>query len=165
MSRIGSRPLRAAVIGAGAMGRHHARLCAEIEGVNLVGVVDQDPAIQAQAEARYQTRTFSDCRSLLQAEDLDFAVIAVPTHEHFPVARTLIEHGIHVLIEKPLALNAEEARKLISLARDRGINLGVGHVERFNPAVMALKQHLEQGELGRIFQINVQRISGFPPRV
>ncbi len=101
-------PLRAAVIGIGAMGRHHARLCAETDSVSLAGVVDRDPAIRAQAAARYQTQGYADCRTLLHAQDLDFAIVAVPTQEHYPVASTLIGHGVHVLVEKPLALSAEK---------------------------------------------------------
>jgi UDP-N-acetylglucosamine 3-dehydrogenase len=165
MSFLGTGPLRAAVIGVGAMGRNHARICDEMDGVALVGVVDRDPVVRSQVAARCHTRSFADYESLLEAEDIDFAVVAVPTQEHFPTASALIEHGVHVLVEKPLAPGTEAGCALIEQARARGVKLGVGHVERFNPAVMALKERLDKGELGRIFQISVQRISGFPPRV
>lgn len=160
-----AKPLRTAVIGVGAMGRHHARICSEMDGVILAGIADRDPQIRAWAASRYQTQTYADCRELCQAEELDFAIVSVPTQEHYQVASTLIERGVHVLVEKPLALSAEEACDLIAQARAQGVKLGVGHVERFNPAIIALKEHLDQNVLGRIFQVSVQRISGFPPRV
>lgn len=165
MERAGREPLRAAVIGVGAMGRQHARVCDEMDSVNLVGVVDPDAAMRGQVAARYHTRGFADHDSLLEAEEIDFAIVAVPTRGHFSVASVLIDRGIHVLVEKPLASRPSQARVLIDQARVRGVKLGVGHVERFNPAIMALKEYLSRGELGRIFQISVQRISGFPPRV
>jgi predicted dehydrogenase len=147
------------------MGRHHARICAEMDSVSLVGVVDPDPAIRAQVAARYYTESFADHHSLLKNQIPDIAVVAVPTRWHYPIASSLLEHGVHVLIEKPIASTAEEGWALIALARRLGLRLGVGHVERFNPAITALKQHLDRGALGRIFQISVRRISGFPPRM
>jgi predicted dehydrogenase len=149
----------------GAIGRQHARVCAEMEDVALVGVVDPDPAARAQAAARHHTQGFANHQDLLAAEEVDFAIVAVPTQVHYPVASALIERGIHVLVEKPLAARPAQARALIDEARDRGVELGVGHIERFNPAIVALKERLNRGELGHIFQINVQRISGFPPRI
>lgn len=157
--------LRVAVIGIGAMGRNHVRLCADIPEVELVGIADPDPEARAQAAARFRTQAFADYRALLDTQKPDLAVLATPTQWHFPIGRDLIRRGIHLLVEKPIALTLEEGCALIDQARECGVRLGVGHVERFNPAIMALKQHLEQGALGRIFQLSVRRISGFPPRV
>lgn len=159
-----NRP-RAAVIGAGAMGKHHARLYAAMDHVSLVGVADPDAEARAQVARRYHTRAFSNYRTLLDAEKPDLVSLAVPTEFHYPIASDMIERGIHVLVEKPIALTIAEGRSLIEQASEQGVKLGVGHVERFNPAVTALKEHLDRGELGQVFQISARRISGFPPRV
>ena len=157
--------LRAAVIGVGTMGKHHARLYANMDGIELVGVADPDPAARAQVAGRYHTRGFADYRTMLEAERPDIVSLAVPTRLHYPLASDLIERGIHVLVEKPIALTVEEGQSLVEQARARGVKLGVGHVERFNPAVTALKERLDRGELGQVFQISARRISGFPPHV
>ena len=162
---MGERSLKAAVIGVGSMGRHHARLCADMPGVDLVGIVDTDQETRSQAAERYHTGSYADCRALLEDVRPDIAVVSIPTKWHYPVASYLMERGVHVLIEKPLALTVQEGFTLIRLAGEYGVKLGVGHVERFNPAVMALKQRLDAGQLGRIFQVSVRRIGGFPPRV
>jgi predicted dehydrogenase len=147
------------------MGNHHTRLLAGMEGVKLVGVADPNPEVCAQVALRYGARAFADVDSLLEEADPDFASVAVPTREHYPVARILLERGIHVLVEKPIALTVEEGQSLIDLAGRHGPKLGVGHIERFNPAVTALKECLDAGQLGRAFQMSVRRIGGFPPRV
>jgi UDP-N-acetylglucosamine 3-dehydrogenase len=102
---------------------------------------------------------------LLDVEKPEIVTLAVPTCNHYSVASDLIERGIHVLVEKPIASTVEEGRSLVEQARARGVKLGVGHIERFNPAVIALKERLDRGALGSLFQISVCRISGFPPRV
>jgi predicted dehydrogenase len=157
-------PLRAAVVGVGAMGRHHARIYAEMAEVELVAVADTDPEALSQAMARHHVPGFSDYRVMTEAEKPDFVSLAVPTSGHCLIATDLIERGIHVLVEKPITISIEEGRKLIGRARACGVDLSVGHVERFNPVVVALKQHLDQGRLGKLLQISVRRISGFPPR-
>lgn len=157
--------VRAAVIGVGAMGKHHARIYADMEEVELVGVADPDAKTRAQVAERHHTRGFEDYCTLLEEEKPDLVSLAVPTKWHYPIASDLIDRGIHVLVEKPFTLTLEEGRLLIEQARSRGAKLGVGHIERFNPAIIELKGRLEAGELGRVFQIGVRRISGFPPRV
>ena len=124
--------LRLAVIGVGHLGREHARILAGMPEAELVGVVDTN-ADQAEAVARrLSTRPFTDHRLLL--EQIDAAVIAVPTRHHHTVAADFIRHGIPLLIEKPLAANLEQAEMLVDLARRHGTMLQVGHIERFNPA-------------------------------
>jgi UDP-N-acetylglucosamine 3-dehydrogenase len=91
--------------------------------------------------------------------------VAVPTQEHFATARALIERGVHVLIEKPITETEEQGNALTKLAADRNVVLGVGHVERFNPAVLALKAHLNKGALGRVFHVRATRIGPFPARI
>jgi predicted dehydrogenase len=126
--------LRLAVIGVGHLGKEHARILAGLPGVDLVGVADAR-AEQADAVARRcRTRAFADHRPLLELEQLDAAVIAVPTVQHHAVAADCLRKGIALLVEKPLASNLEEADELVALARRRGTLLQVGHIERFNPA-------------------------------
>jgi UDP-N-acetylglucosamine 3-dehydrogenase len=157
--------LRAAVIGVGARGRNHVRLCVELETVSLVGVADPDPTARGPVASRHHVQGFANYRRLVEAEKPDFALLAVPAQWQVPIALDLIERGIHVLLETPIAMTAEEGRTLTDRARACGVTLGVGYVERFNPAMTALKKRIQRGELGRIFQINVCRIGGFHPRV
>lgn len=128
--------LRVAVIGVGHLGRHHARVFAGIEGVELVGVADARLE-QAQAVAGpLSVRALSDYRLLL--DEVDAVSIAVPTFLHREVGSAFLERGIHCMIEKPLAGNRSDAEHLVHLARSTGATLQVGHIERFNPALDAL---------------------------
>jgi predicted dehydrogenase len=156
-----SAPLQTAVIGAGQMGRLQARVVSECEATELVAVVDSDPAAERVARAaRAEWLPSADGLG-----PLDLAIVAVPTAEHAAVATPLLEAGVPVLVEKPLAATVEEAEALIATAAHAGVPLGVGHVERFNPAVQALQAKLAAGELGRVFQVRAERLSPFPVRV
>ena len=157
--------LRAAVIGVGAMGKHHARVYSELENVELVGVADPDPSVRDLVAARCHTRGYVDYRKLVEVEKPEVVSLVVPTCYHYAIARDLVERGVHVLVEKPITDTIEEGRALVRQAEARGVKLGVGHIERFNPAVIALKERLDRGELGAPFQVSVRRIGGFPPRV
>ncbi len=157
--------LRVAVIGVGAMGRNHARVYWEMPDVALVGVADADAAAAEAVARRYGTRAYTDYRRLLDEQMPDAVTVAVPTIDHAPVALDAIVRGIHLLIEKPIAFSVDKAREIIVAAADAGVCFTVGHVERFNPAVIALKAHLEAGELGRVFQIDARRQGPFPARV
>ena len=157
--------LRVAVIGVGSMGRNHARVYADLPDVTLVAVADPSPASAAQAARQFGGTAYTDYLAMLDAEQPDAVTIAVPTSEHLAVALQVIERGIHVLIEKPIAHTVEEARRIIAAAARAGVRLMVGHIERFNPAVIALKDRLRSGELGRVFQIDARRQGPFPARV
>lgn len=133
-------PLRVAVIGAGHLGRHHARLYAAISGADLVGVADISLGrAQAVAES-YGARPVDDYRELIG--QVDAVSIAVPTEAHFRVARDFIDAGKAVLIEKPFTRSLGEADELLDLADRKGVPIQVGHIERFNPAYIAAKSHL-----------------------
>jgi UDP-N-acetylglucosamine 3-dehydrogenase len=157
--------LRIGVIGVGSMGLNHARVCADLPDVVVAGIADQNLAAAEAAAARYGGRAYADYRQLLAGETLDAAVIAVPTVDHHEVGMAAIERGLHLLIEKPIAYTVDEAQSLIAAAEAAGVCLMIGHIERFNPAVMALKTRLEAGELGKIFQIDAHRQGPFPARV
>ncbi len=136
------RPLRIAVIGVGYLGRHHARIYAALPGVELVAVVDVDAQRAQQVAAEYGCAAFSDFKTLIG--QVDAASVAVPTALHYPVAAALLEHGVHLLLEKPMAATCKEADDLIALADRRRCVLQVGHVERFNPGVRALRRALKE---------------------
>lgn len=150
--------LKAGVIGVGYLGRFHAQKFAALEGVDLVGVVDADPARAQQVAQEVGTRAFTDYRPLLDSR-VDLVSIAVPTQHHFAAARAFLEAGVHILLEKPVTQTVEEAEKLIELAREKSLVFQVGHLERFNPAVLALK-----GVLKNPMFIESHRLAPFKPR-
>lgn len=134
--------IRFAVIGAGHLGRIHARLLDSIDEVQLIGIADPSHAARRAAAAECGAATFPDPRPLLG--HIDAAVVATPTHCHHAVAMELLRQGVHVLIEKPLASNMEQADELIRTARSQRRVLQVGHVERFNPALQAARPYLRR---------------------
>jgi predicted dehydrogenase len=151
-------PVRAGVVGTGHMGQYHVLVYAELPGVELVGVADIDGDRAATVAARYETQAFSDHRQLVGR--VDVASVAVPTEQHFHVARDLLEAGISVLVEKPMTPTLEEARELFAVAARSGAILHVGHVERFNGAVDELKRLVTAPIL-----IESRRLGPFIPRV
>src|SRR6476659_3547355 len=155
------RPLRVGVVGVGVMGSNHARVFAGLPGTELVGVADPDDK-----QADFVARTLgcvavSDVNELLE-RDVDAITIAAPTHLHRDIALACIARGVHVMVEKPIAPSVEEGREIINVARRAGVTLMVGHVERFNPAVAAIK-HAISGE--DILSIAITRVGPFPPRM
>src|SRR5215471_7396394 len=154
-------PLRLGVVGVGVMGCNHARVLAEMPGVRLVGVADPDGK-QAETVGRTLGCTaVPDVRDLLEL-GVDAVSIAAPTHLHRSVALAAIGRGVHVLVEKPIASSVEEGREIIAAARRAGVTLMVGHVERFNPAVQAIKEALRDED---ILSIAITRVGPFPPRM
>ena len=131
------------------IGRHHARLLQASPRVAFAGAVD--PAGDRFASVRYEALLFADLGALLSAGTPDFAIVAVPTEEHVSAVSTLAAEGVHVLVEKPLAATAAEGRALIDVCRAAGIHAAVGHVERFNPALLELRRRTQEGQLGQVF--------------
>ena len=146
------------------MGRHHARVIAESPETELVVIVDPSEAVDELAY-RHRSARLDSIEELLAGTPPDAAVVAVPTADHAEVAAMLLKADIPVLVEKPIAATAEEAAMLVELAERRGLPLTVGHVERFNPAVTALRDKLRSEELGRVFQVHARRLSPFPLRI
>jgi predicted dehydrogenase len=149
--------LRVGVVGVGYLGSFHAEKYARMEDVDLVGVVDTDGERAARVSAALGVAGFTDHRLLFGA--VDAVSIAVPTVDHFHVGQAFLEHGVDVLIEKPITARLEEADALIALAESRGRILQVGHLERFNPAVAALQDVLDEPQF-----IESQRLSVFKNR-
>jgi len=157
--------LNVGVIGVGAMGKNHARVFANLPQVQLVAVADVDEDAVRQVAHTYRAHAYTDYRGMLDHESLDLVSIAVPTRLHLPVALDVMSRGLHCLIEKPIAASVEEGEQIVAAARQAGVKVTVGHIERFNPAVLELKRRLSLGQLGRVFQIHARRVGPFPPRV
>src|SRR5215467_2766030 len=157
-------PIDVAVIGVGAFGRNHARVYHELmqEGlpVRLAAVVDQDTARADEIAQQYGARAFGSVEQMIATRgEIQAASVTVPTIHHLKVARTLMEAGVDVLIEKPLAVSLKEADELVSLAKNSSRIAQVGHLERFNPAVRATLPYLT-----RPMFFEVHRLSVFTPR-
>ncbi len=158
-------PTRVAVIGVGSMGRNHVRVYKELPNVELVGIVDANAETREKLGKLYGVRAYSDYHEMMEREKPEAVSVAVPTFAHFSVARELLEAGCQVLVEKPIAANCTEAEDLIATAERTGNILMVGHIERFNPAVIELKRRLDKGQLGRPFQIHARRLGPYPSRI
>ena len=157
--------LKAAVIGVGTMGRNHARVYAQMADVRLVAVADPDAKALEPAVRSYKARPYADYVQMLDEEKPDLVSVTVPTRFHREVAVAVMEHEVHVFLEKPIAASVAEGQTIIDCACSEGVKLAVGHIERFNPAVIELKRQLDAGQLGRIFQIHARRVGPFPRRV
>ena len=151
------KKLRTAVIGVGYLGQFHAEKYAQLENSELLAVVDADPKRAEELAARLNTRGVTDYRQIIG--EVDAVSIVVPTRYHFSVTKDFLDRGVHVLLEKPITTTLAEADELIALAKERGVVLQVGHLERFNPAVVAL-----EGVLTRPGFIESIRIAPFKPR-
>lgn len=149
--------LRLGVVGVGALGQHHARVCAGVPGARLVGVFDLDRSRAETAAARHGCRAFDSVEQLVA--EVDAACVAVPTVDHHRVARALLEAGKGALVEKPITATLAEADDLIAVAAARGSVLQVGHVERFNPAAEILRRNVTQPRF-----VEVHRLGAFPAR-
>jgi len=148
---------KAAVIGVGSLGRHHARIYSELEGVELVAVCDTDEARAREYAEQYGCRAVADYRELAGA--IDAASVAAPTVDHARIGCDLLAAGVATLIEKPIAASLEEADRLVAAARDADAVLQIGHVERFNPAVRAAA-----GVVTTPRFIECHRLAAFTPR-
>src|SRR5437667_8127160 len=153
--------LRVGVVGVGIMGQNHARGFADVPGVRLVGVADPDRKQRNFVAGAVGCAGHADVESLL-AGGVDAVTIAAPTHLHRDLALCCIQRGVHVLVEKPIAPSVEEGRAIIAAARHARVALMVGHVERFNPTVEAIKNAICDED---ILSIAITRVGPFPPRM
>ncbi len=149
--------LKVGVFGVGHLGKIHLNNWKEIEGVELIGFFDPSPENAKEVNEKYQLASFENAEQLMDACDL--VDIVAPTTEHFEISKAAITKGKHVFVEKPLANTMDEARELLKLAKEANIKFQVGHVERFNPAFLALKDYT----INPMF-IEVHRLAQFNPR-
>ena len=153
--------LRIGVVGVGVMGSNHARVLAEMAGVELVGVADPDRGQRELVSRTLGCPAFPDMDELFAA-GVDAVTIAAPTHLHHDLALECISRGVHPMVEKPIAPTVEEGRAIVAAARRAGVTLMVGHVERFNPAVQSIKRAIKNQD---ILSIAITRVGPFPPRM
>ncbi|HEX4058923.1 MAG TPA: Gfo/Idh/MocA family oxidoreductase [Galbitalea sp.] len=153
--------LRAGLLGVGAMGRHHARVLREVDGVELVAIADPggDPYGVAGV-----LPVLPDIDALIAA-GIDLAVVAVPTQFHEDAALRLADAGIHTLVEKPIAHTVDAGARMVEAFASRGLVGAVGHIERFNPALQELRGRIAAGDLGEVYQIATRRQGPFPARI
>ena len=152
-----SQRVKVGVAGVGHMGKEHARIYSELQEAELVGVHDSNPDTARKIAAKCKTRAFGSLEEMVDA--VDAASIVTPTSTHLAIAEPFLKRGKHVLVEKPIAMDTGEARKLVDLAEKHGAKLAVGHVERFNPVLVALEERL-----GRPRFIEAHRLSPYPGR-
>lgn len=145
------------VIGVGSLGFHHARILREVPGARMMGIYDTDAARVAKVADELGVRAFGSLEDLLQ--EVEAAVVAVPTVAHHEVAMEALRRGVHLLIEKPLASSIQEADELVTLAQERGVLVGTGHVERFNSALRAAEQYVRAPRF-----VESHRLAPFNPR-
>jgi UDP-N-acetylglucosamine 3-dehydrogenase len=153
--------LRVGVVGVGVMGSNHARVLSELQGVKLVGIADPDRKRREFVAGKLGCAAFDEAAGLI-AHGVDAVTIAAPTHLHRDIATACAAHGIHILVEKPIAPTVEESRAVVAAARRAGVTLMVGHVERFNPAVQSIKRAIQDQD---ILSIAITRVGPFPPRM
>lgn len=154
------KKIRVSVIGVGNMGQNHARIYSELDGVELVGVVDKSASRGKRIARKYGIKYYPDYNEVIP--QIDVASIVVNTESHYPVAMDFIKKGKHIMIEKPLTKEISEAEKIIKFSQEKGVILQVGHVERFNPAYQELKEILRDK---KPFAITTRRLSPYDPRV
>jgi UDP-N-acetylglucosamine 3-dehydrogenase len=153
--------LRAGLIGLGSMGRHHARVLRGLEGVELVAVADASGDPHGVAGG---LDVLPDIDALLKV-GVDYVAVVVPTIYHEPVALAIAEAGVNALVEKPLGHDVASSQRIAEAFESRGLVGGVGHIERYNPAIQSLRSRLENGELGDVYQIATRRQGPFPARI
>ena len=156
--------LKVGVVGTGAMGQNHVRIYHEMNNVELVGIADVDENRVNSLTKQYNTEGFTDYRQLFE-QDLDAVSIVVPTKMHRQVVIEALEAGLDVLVEKPIADTIENANAMIAKAEETNKILMVGHIERFNPAILRLKEIIDSGILGKIVSISTRRVGPYNPRI
>ncbi|NDC82514.1 gfo/Idh/MocA family oxidoreductase [bacterium] len=159
-----TKRLKVGVIGLGNMGRHHVKHWGDVPGATVVAVVDIDAERRRNFESNGVTG-YSSIDKLIESKSVDLVSVTSPTSLHFEHAQMLLEAGVHVLVEKPIAPTAAEGRILSDLAARKNLILQVGHIERFNPAIAVLSQWLTDGGLGRPISFSSERVSPLPVQI
>lgn len=154
---------RLAVIGVGGWGKNHVRVLSELGC--LAAVCDSCPGRASEAAAKYNVKSYSSVDEMLVSERLDGCLVCTPTKTHFSVAKTVIERGIHVFVEKPLSFSSKECEELINLAEKSKVILTAGYIERFNPAVMETKRLMSEKKYGEPVMIEFHRENRMPVNI
>jgi UDP-N-acetylglucosamine 3-dehydrogenase len=159
------RELKVAVVGAGHMGAFHVETLERLREIELVAVADPNELLSRERIGRRPIAWVADYRKVLKRPDLDAVCICAPSRSHAEIALDAIAAGKHVFVEKPIATTLEDGLRMAAAARDAGVKLMVGHIERFNPAVSKLADLIASGHIGKVFQIHATRVGPLPARV
>jgi UDP-N-acetylglucosamine 3-dehydrogenase len=161
----GDRELRIGLAGLGSMGRNHLRILSGRPDIRLAAIADPAAEALSAAVATSGAQAFDEPLAMIAEAELDALVIAAPTTSHVALALAAIERDIAILVEKPLAESAAEGERIVTVARARSVPVQVGHVERFNPAVLELGRLLDEGWLSVVYSIASRRAGPFPDRI
>jgi UDP-N-acetylglucosamine 3-dehydrogenase len=153
------------VIGVGAMGDNHARIYSKLDETNFIGVSDLNEQLLSSISKKYKIPGHENYEDLLKNDELKVVSVCVPTTHHHKVVMKALEYGKNVLVEKPISFTIEEAKEMISSAKEKGLKLSTGHVERFNPAVIKAKELIESDIIGDIVSSSAKRVGPLPPRI
>ncbi len=159
------KKLKIGVIGAGFMGSNHARVYSEIPDCKIVAISDIDEKKAKAMGQKYNCSYYKDYKEMLDKEEIEAASVTVPTKIHKEVSSYVMDKNIHVLLEKPIAGNIEDAQEIIKKAKEKNVKLLIGHIERFNPVVIKMKELIDKGKLGKIITIIARRVGSFPLRI
>jgi predicted dehydrogenase len=151
--RDDQKTVKLAVIGAGAIGKKHATIAADLPECRLVGICDANPSEQSLAD-KFGATFYSDYEEMIASEAPDGVIIATPTELHAPVGITCARRGVHLFVEKPIASDLPDAQKLVESARENGVRLLVGHHRRFNPLVEMARRAIRQGKIGKLVGVS-----------
>lgn len=155
--------LKIGIIGTGSMGKNHIRVCSEKENIELVGIADKNKKIAEEIAKRFNIKAFEDYREMIP--EIDAAIVSSPTITHHIIALDLLNNGKHVLVEKPICTNIDEAEELVKKAENESLVLAVGHIERHNPAAKFVKEALDEKKFGELITLTSKRVSNFPGRI
>lgn len=157
--------VKVGVIGAGSWGKNHLRVFSELETAELVAVCDREEARAKNLSERYGITYYLHFRDLLKREEVEAVTICTPTTTHFKIALEAVELGKHVFVEKPMVSTSEEARRLLAKAEEKGVNLMVGFIERFNPGVQKVKSLIKSNIFGNVVLAFARRVGRWPERI
>ncbi len=157
--------LKVAVIGLGNMGQHHAKAYTKLENVDFIAACDNNLDRFNSIQKQENTHYFSNVDQMLEECEIDAVSICVPTFAHYELAKKCIDHNLAVLVEKPIAESIDQAKKLVQHAKDKNVILTVGHIERFNPAILKLKEYINNGKLGSVHAVQCKRYGPFPKQI
>lgn len=160
-----SKKIKVAVIGLGNMGKHHVRNYSELPQSELVAVCDLQESLTKEFATKYKCTAYTDLDTMLESEKIDAISITVPTKFHFEIAKKIISKKINTLIEKPICDTTQKAKELIELAKKNNTIIMIGHIERFNPAVIKLKEIIDEGKLGKVTSLISRRVGAFPAQI
>lgn len=157
--------LRIGLVGLGQMGGFHLRTWEDIDDAVVVAVADPDAALAERRIAGRPISSYRDHREMLAREQLDAVCVCAPSEHHATIGLDVLDAGLHLLVEKPLATTLEDALRLTARAREAGVKLMVGHVERFNPAVGLITDLVAAGRIGKVFRVHGTRVGPLPSRI